>query len=80
MQKILVLLFLTVNIAVAQNETLNDSILKPGIYLSLESVINNQPVEYSNLKVGEKEFEYKLKKTLKYNTAYYLRSNALKHL
>jgi len=51
MKNIIILFLAIVNISMAQNNILTDSILNPGLYVTVENLVTNRPIPYPKLSV-----------------------------
>ncbi|MBC2845013.1 hypothetical protein [Winogradskyella flava] len=64
--------FLISNYCFGQSNILTDSILKPGIYLSVDHISNNHPIDLTNLKIKKDSVKYGTVGNTKYMTVYAL--------
>jgi len=70
MTKTIILFILTINISFAQSKILTDSILKPGIYLTINNISKNQPIDYQSLKTKRDSVKYGTLGNIKYLESY----------
>ena len=71
-QIIIFLIFLSNSYSFSQNKILTDSTLKPGIYLTVENLVKNQPIEFENLNILKDSVEYGTLGNKKFMEAYRL--------